>query len=617
MSCRSLDAMLKSLKFLVAGGLPLLAAPMLSAALPGALCLAQAAGLGGRSTLTWRPANSARRGLWPPARAASWRDRFLGRIAGAQADVGARRASLDTLRGISNDQIRSGALQSFAGTPLGGHGGAASADFESLIELITATVRPDTWEDVGGPGAIAEFPGGVYVDASGVLKKLAVDGSPRLSAVRRAAAADGGNREVHADAELRRVSLTRLEREVQLLAAQGLPPDEAMHHLAGLYDIHYLLVYPDTGDIVLAGPAGDWKTSGEGRVVNVRTGRPVLQLDDLVTLLRNAAAGDGTFTCSITPAKESLARTQAFLAESSKQPLRPGAAARNRWLKQLRQALGRQKIEFTGVDPRSRVAHVLLEADYHMKLVGMGLEEGTLGVESYLDSVKLAKGEAPPPMNVLRWWFTLNYDRLTASEGHDAFAFAGQGVKVLSENELLGARGERVHTGKSDELTARFARCFTEHFGKLSAKYPVYAELENIFDLALVAALLRAEDLPGQADWHMTHFGPNGEYEAALSAAPREVDTVINHRVVHGNQILAGVSGGVAFRPQHLLQPEKMQTGRPGCTNPAPQVRPAGRTRQSLVVGLGRVATNLGGSPLDGVHLRLWLFQGGSDAAPA
>ncbi len=39
----------------------------------------------------------------------------------------------------------------------GGLGGAALADFDSLIELITTTINPDSWDEVGGPGAISEF----------------------------------------------------------------------------------------------------------------------------------------------------------------------------------------------------------------------------------------------------------------------------------------------------------------------------------------------------------------------------------------------------------------------------------------------------------------------------
>lgn len=43
-----------------------------------------------------------------------------------------------------------------AGGP-GGLGGGAQADFDSLIELITTTVKPQTWDSVGGQGSIAPF----------------------------------------------------------------------------------------------------------------------------------------------------------------------------------------------------------------------------------------------------------------------------------------------------------------------------------------------------------------------------------------------------------------------------------------------------------------------------
>jgi len=36
-------------------------------------------------------------------------------------------------------------------------GGAAQADFDSLIELITATIQPDSWDDVGGAGSVQPF----------------------------------------------------------------------------------------------------------------------------------------------------------------------------------------------------------------------------------------------------------------------------------------------------------------------------------------------------------------------------------------------------------------------------------------------------------------------------
>ena len=59
------------------------------------------------------------------------------------------------------------------------------------------------------------------------------------------------------------VSLPRLEKQVQLLLAAGRQPTEDMQVLAGLQRIQYVFVYPESGDLVLAGPAGDWQPGPE------------------------------------------------------------------------------------------------------------------------------------------------------------------------------------------------------------------------------------------------------------------------------------------------------------------------------------------------------------------
>ena len=178
-----------------------------------------------------------------------------------------------------------------------------------------------------------------------------------------------------------------------------------------------------------------------------------------------SAAKDERFGCSITPTAEGLARTKEFVAESNRSPLRPGH--RDRWLDELRGHLGKQTIEVNGIDPRTRVGRVMVEADYRMKLVGLGLEDGVQGVPSYLSTIRLNKDGSVPPLDVLRWWFTLNYMRCESTAGHDAFELRGQGVKVLSENELLTATGQQVHTGQSSNfLNDQFAHNFTAAFSR-------------------------------------------------------------------------------------------------------------------------------------------------------
>jgi hypothetical protein len=494
------------------------------------------------------------------------RDPMLAAIAQAQAQAGARGAALATLSSIQSDRLRTSALDQLAGSSSGGSvgspgaagaagaaGGAAMADFDSLIDLITSTISPQSWDTVGGPGAIDSFPGGVYVDTGGLMRRVRLGATATdLNLLRDDALSVGDNRDVRRATALRKVSLTRLEKFVQFRAAFGQAPTGEMLNLAGLHKIQYVFLYPDSHDIVIAGPAGAWSGDEEGRSRNVASGEPVLQLDDFVVLLRNAREQGGKFTCSITPRRENLAATQAYLNESAKTPLKPGQ--RDSWLAKVRNLMGKQDITVEGLDPQTRVARVLVEADYRMKLVGMGLEEGVLGVSSYLASVPVPDGGAPSPMSVLRWWFTMSYEALRAAPNRNAFEIRGPGVRVLSENEMLTALGERIHTGTTDELNEQFAHSFTKHFASLAGKYPIYADLRNVFDLALVAALLVAEDVPNRLDWPAIHFSAPARYRVVLGPAPTEVETVINHRVVGQKHVVAGVSGGVSADASQYVQ---------------------------------------------------------------
>lgn len=448
-----------------------------------------------------------------------------------------------------------------------GAGGGSNADFDSLIDLIQSTVATESWaETAGGPGEIRPFfGGGVLVDATGTLRLKDRRPSPlpgddlqeRRGTAPPTGLAAGDPRRA---SPLRYISLRRLEREIARRQAAHEPLDVAMLTLAGLERVRYVFVYPESGDLVLAGPAGDWRVDADGRIVSTTTRRPVVRLDDLLALLRRgAAAGNSFFGCSINPRQEALARTQSFLDESSKRPLQPGQ--RKAWLAALRDSVGTQDIEIFGVDPASRVAGVLVEADYHMKLIGMGLADGVDGVESYLASIKVTNGQPPPPMSVLRWWFTLHYDAIRTSPDGDAFELVGQGVRVLSENEMLAAQGQRIHTGQSDPLNRLFAERFTTHFAALAEKYPIYADLRNVFDLAMAVALVQSDGLAKRAGWQPALLINADELRLPKWAAPRQVETVINHRVIRGRHVVAGVSGGVMVAVKDVLKGSRTTDG--------------------------------------------------------
>ena len=122
-----------------------------------------------------------------------------------------------------------------------------------------------------GNGSIAGV-GGILVDADGVVRmKSFADPTGQLHRQRFAAARASLNPKLATRSALRKISLTRLETALkEKLAAGGQPTDE-MRYLAGLTRIQYIFFYPESGDIVLAGPAEGFAADLAGRVRGVES----------------------------------------------------------------------------------------------------------------------------------------------------------------------------------------------------------------------------------------------------------------------------------------------------------------------------------------------------------
>ena len=148
-------------------------------------------------------------------------------------------------------------------------------------------------------------------------------------------------------------------------------------------------------------------------------------------------------------------------------------------------------------------------------------------------------------MAVLRWWFAMNYEPVETNRQRSIFHLRGPAVQVLSENELLAARGQRVPTGQSEKLNRLFASSFTSAYERICQRYPLYAELRNVFDLALALAIIEREGLTERAGWSPSLFTDSRRLGLPADRVPLEVDTVVSHRVIKGRYIVAGISGGV------------------------------------------------------------------------
>jgi len=294
--------------------------------------------------------------------------------------------------------------------------------------------------------------------------------------------------------------------------------------------------------------------------VGQNSGRPILQLDDLVTVLRTFShRGEGIFTCSIDPRPEGLKQVRAFMARSGDRALTP-AMVRNR-VRQFRELLGLQDVTIRGIPNASRVARVIAEADYRMKLIGIDKLDAGTEIPSFFDLLEQVGEQNPPAMDALRWWLTMKYDAVLHSETHDVFEIQGSSVVCLSENEFINAQGQRVQSGNAEPVNRLFAQNFTKHYASLARRDPVFADLQNVFDLSLVAALIHQERLDRRADWDRGSFAIGKLYAPATYDAPQTVMSVANHRLYHGKDIVIQVAGGVrgdllaVVRDRDILRP--------------------------------------------------------------
>ncbi|MDB5388306.1 MAG: hypothetical protein JWM11_3952, partial [Planctomycetaceae bacterium] len=391
------------------------------------------------------------------------------------------------------------------------------------------------------------------------------------------------NQDMKAASKLRFVSLARLERAAAERLKDGLPVLETMRNMAGLSRIQYVIAVPEENDILLAGPAEGWKYNEKGVAVGISNNRPTLHLDDLVTVLRTfTKSGDKIFGCSINPRQENLKAVKEFVEGSQNAgPLAPGAT--KHFLTEIQSRMGLQDVVIYGVPANSEVARVLVAADYRMKLVGIGKLEGGKEIPSIFELLPKFPKHQTMPLDALRWWLTMKYESILHSPDRQVYEIRGSSVQVQSEDQFVKADGTRVETGHASPVNRLFAENFTQHYGEMAKRDLVFAELQNVFDLGMVAALLHSEHLAQKANWTVGCFGVEGSYQPAKVPVSKTVESVINHRVYNDTNVVVQVAGGVRgdvlalARQTQLHQESSELKAIPGQAKIKPAKLPEGR----------------------------------------
>lgn len=407
----------------------------------------------------------------------------------------------------------------------------------ALVLTLGASVQAQQFLNTRSVGGVIVFDNGMLTNASfdarGDLQRAIAEALKAVPA--------GLNR----TAGMRKVSLRRLDASIRECLEEGKPLPDSVYFLGGLQQIRYVLVYPEQHDIVLVGPGEGWKVNRQGAVVGVTTGRPVMLLDDLLVALRSTGGPRrSVISCSIDPTKEGLQRLQGHV-KKLRTIGNPQQTAMG-----IEQQLGPQKISVTGVPDTSHFARVMVAADFRMKRVAMDLEPAPIrGLPSFLTMMKA--GSSGMRNMLPRWWLAPDYQPLLRDADGLAWELRGAAVKAMTENDFLDAAGIRHQTGRADPVSQRWADNMTRRYEDLALADPVFGQLRNCIDLAIVGALIVKEDLAAKAGASLPALLDSGALGTARLAAPKHVDSKAG--LVHKGRKWMIACGGVQINPWTLI----------------------------------------------------------------
>ena len=434
-----------------------------------------------------------------------------------------------------------------------GRGGAAIADFRSLINLIETTIDGN-WESDGGTNTISEFRSGVWIDSNGLVLARDLKKESRIGEKGQAKELKKGkpSDEIvlpdlggwQTKSRFRWVSLRKLAEELEARRRGGKVPSMSMELVGGLAQIQAVSYDPSTKDWFLGGPAGGFQLRRDGELVQTETGLPPVLLEDLLSVAPQVFSRQGGFGCSIDPVQERLAAVQSFLQDPSNSKLL--AKRPESWVEQVTEKFGPQKVTIYGLPTDSPSSLALLVADQHMKRVGLGLEQGPAGMGDYISLAE--KLDSVPGQGLVRWWFAFSKSPIISNADGTHFELPTDSVCVLSDKEWMDANGKRSNGIGTDRAAEAFAKSFSKRFGELQKTYPVYGRLRHIFDLTIAMEIIhRSEHGLGDLDVFR-----DPTIQPRMSSEPEFVPTVATHRVLASKQIVAMVSGGVVVEPQTI-----------------------------------------------------------------
>jgi hypothetical protein len=114
----------------------------------------------------------------------------------------------------------------------------------------------------------------------------------------------------------------------------------------------------------------------------------------------------------------------------------------------------------------------------------------------------------------------------------------------MSEDELVAADGTRKSTGKVDPIAKKWADNVTAKYDKPAAEEPIFGQLRNCMDVAVVSALIASERLDEKAGIDLSNLLNPDFLPLNKINAPQEIPTQVSYRRKARHLVLTA-SGGV------------------------------------------------------------------------
>lgn len=409
-----------------------------------------------------------------------------------------------------------------------------------IVSLFTARTGLAQVGVGGGVGV-----GGIRIDSEGLVSALAPLKETPAATKKRIAAYEKSplSELLGTSSAARRVSLKQLDEQLSsaIKAGTDIPPE--LKYLAGVKRIDYVVVDRENNDLAIVGPAEGFVPDAQGRMRGIQSGRPVLNLEDLLIAWRTVESNRTSVSCSIDPTQEGIAAFNAVAGQNL--VAKPNAVGK--LFESLAKKLGRQVISVNGVPRNSHFGVVLVEADLRMKRIALGKDPSQVkGVTSQLHFQRSGGS------TLSRWWFTPLYDPIQANEDRTLFHLSGQRLQLLAQDEFTNAQGNRFKAPFSKLGSDQFARQFTDQIPELTVAHPVFAELQNLFDWMVVCTLIRNQQLGESIHWTPEVLNNPTRLPTQVFPSPDGVDSIaMTNRI---GQTIFGLVGGVELNASEVVQ---------------------------------------------------------------